>query len=582
MEDGSMKRFLTITLASVLIFCSGCSKQAETNAPDTSVIAQKYAPESSIAVLRFSSVEKLFSTFNIKPESVMGQEVSNDRSEMTQILGFDPMDLTQYDQKGFDIKKEFGFVLSSFQADSSGIDNSKADIGFLVPVKDKDKAYKYVKETLEKNKEEGMNVSEASGMISITSDQEPGFLATIKADKEYMAFNISMNTQQTAGIYFDCKKHLADTPNYAEVAKSLNLGTDASFYMDFKTFFNAENEKSLSSISINPMIPQNEMKALGLLKSYRGIGAACDLSKSDLIVNMAAFIDKDNPFNKLIENTKSDKSVILGFEKRPALLFAFMVNIKEYLNFYLDTATEEMKGEFESKTAEINQEWGIDIRKDFIDILAGSVNLGLYDGGSINLMQYNAVVNFNVTDPAAIISLIEKTKARTGITEIEASQFEQMFQIQGDGKVKVYQFYAGVPVFIAIENDNVSIISTKDYVTDILNKSNAKFIDKANKDIAPKLKNDQNFFFLDIAEAYLAAKNLYMFYAGMSGQDNILNAEADKFVSNFEYIYSGGNFKGEKAVSEFIVKTKFTKPFFIALQEEWDKVKASQTAEAEK
>jgi PBP1b-binding outer membrane lipoprotein LpoB len=53
MEDGSMKRFLTITLAAVLFFCAGCSKQTETKAPDTSVIAQKYAPESSIAVLRF-------------------------------------------------------------------------------------------------------------------------------------------------------------------------------------------------------------------------------------------------------------------------------------------------------------------------------------------------------------------------------------------------------------------------------------------------------------------------------------------------------------------------------------------------
>jgi hypothetical protein len=572
-----MKKLFTIIAAAFLFFCIGCTKQAEVKQSAASVIAQKYAPENSMAFLRFSSIEKLFTTFNVKPESVMGESVTEDRSEMIKTMGFDPMNLAEYDKIGFDTKKEFGFVMSTFKADTASIDKSQANFGFFVPVKDKSNAYKYVKETLEKNKEEGVVITESNGMISITSAEEKNFLVTIKADTEYMIFSFSLNSQETAEVFLNASAHLADSPNYKEVSGSVDLASDAAFYMNFKSFFTA-NEQAFSTLTLNPMFGQNELKSVGFLKFYRGFGMAADLSKSDLLVNAATFIDAGNPLNKLIENTKADKSVILDFEKKPALLLAFMINASEYLNFYLNSAPEEVKNEVESKIAETNQSLGIDIRKDLIDQLAGSINLGIYDGANVNMMQYNTVINFNVRNSKAFIALLEKTKATTGMTLVEKSQYEQLFQIVPKSEnITVYSIFMGMAAaYVVIEGDNVSVLTTKDYVGDIMNKDNPKFIDKADKIVADKLKNDQNYLYVDFTEAYLAAKNIYQLYLGMSGGENQLDAKADNFAKNFDYLYAGGNYKGEKATAEFIVKTKFQKPFFVALMEEFDKLKPAK------
>jgi|GEM_PF-1390225 len=571
-----MKKLLTIIAVCAMIFCTGCSKKAEVSTGETSLIAQKYAPENSVAFLRFSSVEKLFATFSVKPESVMGEPVSEDRSEITDVLGFDPMNIAEYDKKGFDTKREFGLVISSFKADSADAENSQINIGFLLPVKDKNSAYKYIKETLEKNNEKGMVINDNNGMLSITKTDEQNFLVTIKPDDNYMVFSFSLNSKETADIYFNAQKHLGDTPYYKEVSGSVNLSSDIAFYADLRRFFN-DNALALNNMTAtNPMFQQNELSSVAFLKFYRGFGITADLSKSDLVINAVSFVDTENPFNKLIGNIKTDKSVILDFEKNPAVLLAVMINAAEYLNFYLETVPADVKNDFESSIAETNQALGIDIRKDLIDQLAGSINLGIYDGAGVNMMQYNTVLNFNIRNRQSFIDMIEKTKATTGITLIDQSQYEQLFQVQPSKDVNVYSVFMGIAAaYIVIEKDNVSLITTKDMVADLLNKSNPRSIDKADKSIVDKLRNDQNYLFIDFAEAYLAGKNLYQMYLGFSGGENILDAKADNFAKNFDYLYAGGNYKGEKATAEFIVKTKFTKPFFVALQEEIEKLKAA-------
>jgi hypothetical protein len=420
-----------------------------------------------------------------------------------------------------------------------------------------------------------MVITDKDGMLSISKPEEQNFLVTIKPDADYMAFSFSLNSQETAEIYFNGQKHLADTPNYKEISGALNLSSDIAFYTDLRKFF-TDNAVALGKLTASdPMFQQNELSSIEFLKFYRGFGTSADLTKSDLVINAVAFLDAKNPLNRLIENVKTDKSVILDFEKKPAVLLAIMINAAEYLNFYLETAPDDVKYEFESKLAETNQSLGIDIRKDLIDQLAGSINLGIYDGAGVNMMQYNTVLNFNIRDRAAFIGLIEKTKSTTGVMPIEQSQYEQMFQVNPGNDVTVYSVFMGIAAaYLVIDKDNVSLITTKDMVADLMNKANPKFIDKADKSVSEKLKNDQNYLFIDFAEAYLAGKNIYQLYLGFSGEENILDAKADEFAGKFDYMYAGGNYKGEKATAEFIVKTKFQKPFFIALKEELDKLKA--------
>jgi len=88
-----------------------------------------------------------------------------------------------------------------------------------------------------------------------------------------------------------------------------------------------------------------------------------------------------------------------------------------------------------------------------------------------------------------------------------------------------------------------------------------------------QLENDQSCLYLDINETYIAAKSIYQFFVGISGGESIIDAKTDAFAGKFDYLYAGGAWKGEKAESRFVLKTKFSKPFFIALQEEMAKLK---------
>jgi len=568
-----MKKLLIVCMAVFLLFGTGCSKKDEVKITAGSIIAEKYAPENSMAVLRFSSIDKLFTSLDIKPESVMGEPTAEDRTEMIKFLGFDPLNLAEYEKIGLDTKKEFAWVLSDLIVDAAEVEKTQANIGFLVPVKDKSNAFNFIKERINANKTDDFTVSEENGMIIVKSTEYQYVSVTIKADSEYMVFDFAMNSKESADLFFTSAKHLADSPNYKEVKNSMNLNSDIGFYMDFKSIM-AKNEKSLQDITYNPLFAQNELKSIDFLKYYRGFGVSTDLSKTDLKVEAVSFIDSANPINKIIQNVKLDKSVILGIEKKPAMLIALMANAGEYLEFYLKSAPDNVKVEFEKSIAKIDSSWGIDFKKEIVDQLAGSINLGIFDGTSINLTQYNTVLNFNVKRPAEFIQLLEKTKQMSGIMPVEKNQYEELFQLKPGDDIAVYSVYMGMmPGYILIDKDRVSAVTTKDYISYIAAKKNPSFIEKMeDKEIADKLKNDQNYFYLDVAETYIATKTIYQFFAGMSGQESILDAKIDAFVNNFNYVYAGGNYAGEKASGEFIIKTKFKKPFFSALQEEITKL----------
>ncbi|MGD9708067.1 MAG: hypothetical protein AB7V07_10440, partial [Candidatus Delongbacteria bacterium] len=120
---------------------------------------------------------------------------------------------------------------------------------------------------------------------------------------------------------------------------------------------------------------------------------------------------------------------------------------------------------------------------------------------------------------------------------------------------------------------NVSICTSKEMAAGALNKKDKPFTDNIDGELKKQLQNDQSCLYLDIDETYIAAKSIYQFVVGISGGESIIDAKTDAFAGKFDYLYAGGEWKGEKAESEFVIKTRFSKPFFIALQEEMAKLK---------
>jgi hypothetical protein len=383
----------------------------------------------------------------------------------------------------------------------------------------------------------------------------------------------------TVKKFIDKNGKLGAVANYKEVMSSVNLGSDIAFYMDFKELL--KNNANLFETLNNQLQAQGGMNNLGYgstepLKYYRGIGATLDLGSSDLTSKFVGFVDKNSPFLKIMEGTKSDKSVMLNFEQKPAILLAVLLNFDKYIEFILSTLPAEAKAEFDKGLADTKTNMGIDIDQDLIKQLAGSFNFGIYDANTINMMNYNAVINFNVKSPAEFTKTLEKA-ASLGLMAIDeqglidAVGSENKDLVTG---VKGYSISLGMAMgYVIMKDDNVSIVSGKPTLIQLLQGSSSKsFTKKLDDEIAGNLNEDNNFFYLDIVEAYKITKTVFGMIAGMTGGENQIDSKTDAFVKNFVYLYGQGSLDGEKGSGEYILKTTFNKPFFIALQEETKKL----------
>lgn len=569
-----MKKLITALLAVTMLFLLSCGTSATAEkAIKESALAKNHAPESSILMMSFSSLNLLFSAFDVKPNSVMGEPLPEQiRSEMTETLGFNPADPAEYDKIGLDINREFGLILADLKINGNDPEMTSADIGFLLPVKKGADAFGFIKNRITSLQKEEMTVTENDGLLTVTVEGEENFSVSIKSNGDYLAFNLSINSASSADIYFNGQKHLADSPNYKEVSKEISMGSDFAFYIDSQKLMTG-NAEALNTLAKHPALGSNQMGSFDMLKHNRGSGIVCDLSSPDLIITSVGFADPEHVMYKL-SKAENDKSVITGIEKKPALLLAFVLNAKEYLDYILKTLPEESVLAFEDEIQSYKDMTGIDIRLDFINELAGSINLGIYDGGTVNLMQYNTVLNFNMKDRNKFIAIIDKVAPMANIQKMSAEAVKEMLQGKNiPDNTDVYSINLGMSfMYIVIDGNNVSICTSKELSADAIDRTNGSFLTKIDKKIADGLKNDTNYFYIDFNETYMATKNIYQFFAGMTGEENVLNEKVDGFVNKFDYLYAYGNIEGQKVSSELIIKTKFNKPFFQAIKEEITKI----------
>ncbi|NOR43989.1 MAG: hypothetical protein GQ534_00250 [Candidatus Delongbacteria bacterium] len=575
------KLFILVLALFVLFGCFESKEKVEKKSFSDSQIALNYAPENSIALWKFSSIDKLFKTFAVTDSSIFGETTTSkeDLSEFEKVIGFNPMILADYEKIGIDTGKEFGFVLTDLIVNETEGSKTQANFGILFPIKTDVNAYDFFKEKVFANKSDEFIPTEVGNIITIKSSKDEEVLVTVSHDDSYLIFNISINMNGTVKKFIDKNGKLGAVANYKEIKSSVDLGADIAFYMDFKqllkhndNLFEALNSQLQAQGGINQM----GYGSTEPLKYYRGVGATLDLESSDLIANIVGFVDKNSPFLEIMQNAKADKSVMLNFEQKPAILLAILVNFEKYIEFMLETMPQETKAQFDKALLETKTNMGIDIDQELIKQLAGSFNFGIYDANTINMMNYNTVINFNVKSPTEFTKTLEKG-ASLGLMAmdeqglIDAVGSENKDLVVG---VKGYSISLGMMMgYVIMKGDNVSIVSGKPTLIQLLQGNSSKsFTNKLDGEIAGKLNKDDNYFYLDIVEAYKITKTVYGMIAGMTGAENQIDAKTDAFVKNFVYLYGQGSLDGEKGTGEYVLKTTFNKPFFLALQEEIDKL----------
>ena len=565
-----MKKIIVAALSVVILFIAGCgsSETAGRTGRTSSLIAEKYAPQSTIAMISFSSFEKLFSLFEIDKNDVINQHLTMvDRNEIVSVLGFDPLSLSGYEKIGFDTNREFGLVLSSLHIEGEAIETSSGSFALLLPVTNKNDFIGFIRERSAVLPQMGLTYSEENDMLKIGIEGEDSVLMTIKSDGDYVAVNISMNRNENAAAFFASSEKLAATPFYKEVAGEINMGSDAVFYFDSKKFMD-HNAKGLEHLS------GSDDGTFDFLKNNRGSAIVADLSSPDLVVSSVGFVEKNNIMHRL-NDAVDDKSVITGFEKKPALILALFFNARQYMDYILSTLPESCSAnEFRRQLRSIKDTVGIDVEDEIIDQLAGSFNIGIFDAATINMMQYNLVVNFNINDREKFINTIDRFASFANMVKMSEQEISDLSGGRKVGdKTDAYSVNLGMMIaYLVIEDNKVTLSTNRNLASNILDGSRKKYIDSIEKELARNLKTHNNYIYIDFSEAYTAAKTVYSFVSAFIGGGSIFDANTDKLAANLKYLYAYSNFDGKMVKAEFIIKTGFKKPFFQSMKEEIGKL----------
>ena len=562
-----MKKVIITALSFVMLITVGCgSSETAKTGQQSSVIAEKYAPQSTIAMVSFSSFENLFSLFEIDHSDLDRQFPMLDRNMITSSLGFDPLSLSEYKRIGFDTGREFGFVVSSLHIEEGSIETSSGSFALLLPVSDNNRFMNYIRERSSFLSQSGLTFSEEGGMMKIGVEGEENILLTIGSDSEYVAVNISLNRTEDAGIFFTNSEKLAQTSFYKEVDEELNMGSDAVLYFDSKKFMD-HNAKGIENLAAS------HGGTLDFLRNNRGSAIVADLSSPDLVVSSVGFVEKNNIMHRL-NDAIDDKSVITGFEKKPALILALFFNAREYINYILSSLPESSANEFKGQIRTIKNTVGIDVDEEIIDQLAGSFNIGIFDAATINMMQYNLVVNFNIKDREKFIGTIDRFASFANMVKMSEQEISDFSGgKRGSGKTDAYSVNLGMMIaYLIIEDDKVTLSTNRDLASNVLNKSRKKYIDSIEKEMARNLKTHNNYIYIDFSEAYTAAKTAYSVVAAFTGGGSVFDSNTDRFAQKLKYLYAYSNFDGKMVKAEFIIKTGFQKPFFQSIKEEIGKL----------
>jgi hypothetical protein len=551
-------KYLGLMLLVVLLaFFTACEK-GKTALPKSSSKIAGILPASSKVMLKFSSMDEFYTLFNVQEKSILGNPV-NEINEVVTKIGFNPLDIKQINQLGLDTKGEFGFVLDELNFDEQEVNELPGAVFF--PVKDEKVVEAKMKELYSKmdvtvnGEKVNFTVTQENGISSVNSGDNDGKVFwTYKENYLFMTFGVDKSDYLTKLLKGEGQK-LKDAPNFKNTLKNVSLANSFYAYVDMENIFNQKNLSMLQNLSQQP-VQHNMEKLLDVYKAYNGLAFAMDLKKSDLEANWVLDIKKDSELKKMFNNN-INRNVLHKMQKNPLLLLTFALNAAEYYKFIKEYFLADQTAQLDQQFAMVKQQFGIDIEKDIIENLGGNFGFGIYDGASINMMNYNSLLSFDLKDPARF------STALANLLKLVPPSQKQMMTESNIGGVQTYVFNQGmVQIHAGVAgNDFVVALGKPLYEEAIAKKGDAL------KNLDGKLQKDMNnsfsYFYLDFTELM----KVYNTFAGMIqafAKDTVPPQVIEK-ADNFEYIYADSHFEDNATFGRFVIKTKFKEPFFTAV-----------------
>jgi hypothetical protein len=552
-----IRKLFFIFLVLVVLTATVCQKQSKSGSMDSLL------PESSSMVLKIKSIASVFNHLMIKDNTLMGKEIPNFET-IKQTLGFNPFDIKELETSGINPNGSVGISLNKLALNPQT--NEPENLGILVciPVIKSGKTLEFFENTLKKLSPQTPLISE-NGIKVIESPDKTIRIGFIEKSG-YLLAAITIKSDLQELIKSMEQKRLADNVNYQKAMAKIGNDTIV-FYMDYERFF-AANPEIFSALSkSNTGMPANMEKILSALKGYKGMGLSLDLEKSDFIINGLMNFDPASDVGLLQKDTKYDKNPVVGISEKPVFIMSFALNINEYIKMLTKMIPQEEGSPSPFDLSQFKDQFGFDIQTELLDNLAGNINLGVFDGGSITIGNFNTVLSFNVKDEAKFNNLIEKIKT------LIPDEKQAMIKDEDINGIKARVISLGfIQIYLGISKQSVIIATSKNYFEKAVagNVQSGFAKQFSDQTIAKALKGNGDIFYLSIEEIFKIINN----FAGFIPQNAKENLDkAVKIGNYFDYLLA----VTEKGKSDFkltyMVKTKFTEPFVKGIKKMIDEMK---------
>ncbi len=525
------------------------------------------APEDTEILIRLPSVETLFKHLAVTENSILGQPIE-DLDEARETLGFNPLKLSELRARGLDTSQPFGLLVDSLDLSAETEEPSLNGAVFL-PVTDAGKAIDALKAMISKETPD-MKWSKDGDLTVFKGEGGDGMGYMLpKAGHLFIGAAPKKDAKPFMQRIAKTKKGLAADDAYEKVAKQMPPRREIFAYVDAAAIVsrNLEAIKKLSRESAGETSGPDMTQNLDYLKEWTGAGAGVDFDTKDLIVDSVINVTPGAKSLSVMKDVRFDKGIVMGIKEAPVMLLSFAVNPRQYYDMIMTSLADEKRQAFQNNLEEIKAGFGVDLVSDVIDNLAGNLNLGIYDGLSINMANYNALLSLNLKDGAKMERVIE-----TAISKLPPEQQSMVVKTTvGAQESYMISLMGMTQLFLGVKDNNLIVALGKPMYEKALAADMKTGFLTTLKDphLVDTLKSDAaSIFYLDSQETFKAVKNFSALLQQFSKDPSkpIIDDTVTNAVNQFDYLLSSSQVDGESIFSNLTVKTNFVGSFFQGMQ----------------
>ncbi|MBN1272350.1 MAG: DUF4836 family protein [Candidatus Aminicenantes bacterium] len=545
-----MKKLLILSITIALLFPMSCVKKEQDG-------LSALVPSETQLFLKTSSLSSLHQNLSITENSILGKTIPNISSFEAE-FGFNPLKLEDLKAQGIDINRSLGFILSDIDIDLTEKKNPdlKAQGMLFFPVSDYEKCMEFIKETIQKFKPE-FEIDQRENRTVIYPDK--GEKSIIFARKNNYMIVTADFTGNDSNSLLDAVMSggpvLSENTNFQNVASKIDKENSFFIYLDTQHFLEKFLLQVMPSIEKISEEHGNQItKGLEFAKDCISTGVSINLESSDFRVESMVTLKPESMALKIKNDAEFNKDLLLGIDAAPLLLISQAFDLSEYLNIYLETLPPQKKEFFDETIKEFHTQIGINLKEDLIDNMAGNFNIGIFDGKSLSTTNTNALISITIKDEIKARRLMET------LVERLPEEKKTLIRKEKVAGTDAYTVSAGFfQVFLGIKNNNIFITTEKPmFETIVAGKPSSGFISNIqDKKVAEILAGDYDVFYVNVDELL----KLYQSSADSLGFLAKVGQKIIDVASHFEYLLIYTSLEGNAMYGEFIMKTRFDKPF---------------------